>query len=433
MRSGGSRGPRSGRTAGAQRPLTDGGEAVPTRGGRRSLALLPFPAAVPSQFGHAPLVQPPRSADALRVRSVRHRGGPGHAQPPQDAVFDGLQLLPVLVPRAGPWLRAARQQQELQAGDGDGPHVPQHRADGGGGGAGGRSCKTSCAKAPRAALIDAARRMNGAEQPRVYISGTLPALHPPPRPGPMDDTAAAAGHRRALRGDGTRNNRRFGRTRRGAAGWETLSGRTAGRRAEVSWAARGAERWARGDGDVCATNAPRPPSRPRPLPAPSPSPPRPPPVRSAGRAARSATRANMSGRSRSEPRLRSGTPRMGLRLMTPQPGFAACRCPGPVLTEVTALGVCIIPGTASGADGSGPAVPTRSCAAAVRDRGGEPTEGPTVGLHGAFPSSRTDQTRRGQRRAEPTVTPSAEVEVGSRLWGRWDSPPHCPTVWVGGM
>ncbi|XP_046760666.1 translation initiation factor IF-2-like isoform X1 [Gallus gallus] len=227
----------------------------------------------------------------------------------------------------------------------------------------------------------------------------------------MDDTAAAAGHRRALRGDGTRNNRRFGRTRRGAAGWETLSGRTAGRRAEVSWAARGAERWARGDGDVCATNAPRPPSRPRPLPAPSPSPPRPPPVRSAGRAARSATRANMSGRSRSEPRLRSGTPRMGLRLMTPQPGFAACRCPGPVLTEVTALGVCIIPGTASGADGSGPAVPTRSCAAAVRDRGGEPTEGPTVGLHGAFPSSRTDQTRRGQRRAEPTVTPSAEVEI----------------------
>ncbi|XP_046789941.1 uncharacterized protein LOC112530443 isoform X2 [Gallus gallus] len=189
----------------------------------------------------------------------------------------------------------------------------------------------------------------------------------------MDDTAAAAGHRRALRGDGTRNNRRFGRTRRGAAGWETLSGRTAGRRAEVSWAARGAER--------------------------------------AGRAARSATRANMSGRSRSEPRLRSGTPRMGLRLMTPQPGFAACRCPGPVLTEVTALGVCIIPGTASGADGSGPAVPTRSCAAAVRDRGGEPTEGPTVGLHGAFPSSRTDQTRRGQRRAEPTVTPSAEVEI----------------------
>lgn len=116
-------------------------------------------------------------------------------------------------------------------------------------------------------------------------SGAAPGLYkrdfarppppPPPRPGPMDDTAAAAGHRRALRGDGTRNNRRFGRTRRGAAGWETLSGRTAGRRAEVSWAARGAERWARGDGDVCATNAPRPPSPPRPLPVPSSSPPRP--------------------------------------------------------------------------------------------------------------------------------------------------------------
>lgn len=211
------------------------------------------------------------------------------------------------------------------------------------------------------------------------------------------------------------------RTDRGAAGGGLVGG---------TW--RGAV-GTRGWGRVChqrASPALPSPSPPRPLPVPSSSPP---PVRSAGRAARSATRANMSGRSRSEPRLRSGTPRMGLRLMTPQPGFAACRCPGPVLTEVTALGVCIIPGTASGADGSGPAVPTRSCAAAVRDRGGEPTEGPTVGIHGAFPSSRTDQTRRGQRRAEPTVTPSAEVEVGSRLWGRWDSPPHCPTVWVGGM
>lgn len=79
---------------------------------------------------------------------------------------------------------------------------------------------------------------------------------------------------------------------------------------------------------------------------PSPSPPRPP--------ARSATGANASGRSGSEPRLKSGTPQTELRLMTPQPGFAARRCPGPVLTEVTALGVCIIPRTVPGADGSDP-------------------------------------------------------------------------------
>lgn len=185
MRSGGSRGPRSGRTAGAQRPLTDGGEAVPTRGGRRSLALLPFPAAVPSQFGHAPLVQPPRSADALRVRSVRHRGGPGHAQPPQDAVFDGLQLLPVLVPRAGPWLRAARQQQELQAGDGDGPHVPQHRADGGGGGGGGEELQNLLRKGPACGSYRC-REEN-------EWSGAAPGLYkrdfarPPPPPPPRSD------------------------------------------------------------------------------------------------------------------------------------------------------------------------------------------------------------------------------------------------------
>lgn len=108
--------------------------------------------------------------------------------------------------------------------------------------------------------------MNGAEQPRVYISGTLPALlppnpNPPPPPAPVPRMKL-----RALRGDGTRNGRRFGRTLRGASRGEMLSGprggggrRSRGRHVELS---------GDGDGDVRASSAPRLPA----LPVPSSSP-----------------------------------------------------------------------------------------------------------------------------------------------------------------
>jgi len=105
------------------RPLTRGGQAMQApRPGHGSLLL---PAPVPRQLGHFLLVEPLRSADALLVQPVPDDGGSGHPQPLQDPLFDGFQLEPVLVPRAGPRLHAGEQQQELEAGEG-GPDVPQH-------------------------------------------------------------------------------------------------------------------------------------------------------------------------------------------------------------------------------------------------------------------------------------------------------------------